>query len=999
MKKIRLAILIPLLLIISSLVSSTLLYFNDLHFTNNAIEQAGYDDVKIAMTHLQNVLDTQLAVDNQEDAKLSLSVTALHPKIQTLLLVDEKDTVMLANSYIRVGKQAVLVSGYDEQTARQVRQTRASSGTVNNDHTLIRGYYPVTLKIEAQGVGSGRVGLLFVEYDLSRGRLQARHDAAIQAVSLAGLMCAVALIVALILHLLVSRRVAKIRIISQRFAAGDLNVRTNLQGGDELAELGRTFDQMANNIVADQKALRDSERKLSLHLRQNILGVIEWDLDFRAREWNPAAELIFGYSREEALGRTAADLIVPSGIAVESDSVRRQILSQTWGSYHQNENVTREGRTILCEWFYTPLVDDNGVVIGIMSLARDITEIKRAEEELRRMNERFILATHAGQVGVWDWNIPNNELLWDNSMYRLYGMQKGTSGAVEAWARAIHPEDRAHTEDEIQAALRGEREYAPEHRIVRPDGMVRYLKADSQTFRDEAGKPLRMVGTNIDITELKRAEEELRTLNAELEERVLERTRELQQAKDAAEAANRAKSVFLANMSHELRTPLNAIIGFSDILQRDPDISGSRQENLGIIKKSGDHLLGLINDVLDIAKIEAGRIELELKPFDLGAMLLDVTDQLGIRAANKGLRLQLDQSSEFPRFIVGDETKLRQILINLISNAIKATDQGSVTVRLGVEQNHATHLFMEIEDTGRGVAEEDREKLFQPFVQVGPQGSQQGTGLGLAISRQFAELMGGAISVTSSVGQGSLFRVEVVVQSANPDEFPQASAISGDVTGLEPGQPIRRVLVVEDHQDNQRLLVGLLEQVGFQTRLAVNGAGAVELFSAWQPHFIWMDRRMPVMDGVEATRRIRALPGGDAVKIAAVTASTFREEDAELSMAGFDAVVHKPYRPAHIFACMGQLLGVRFVQAEAESAPTPPPVISGAAMETALDNLPHALRQELDEALLLLDSERIQLAIAGIARVAPELAAALDTHAHNYNYTGIRKALRGRKSL
>lgn len=660
--------------------------------------------------------------------------------------------------------------------------------------------------------------------------------------------------------------------------------------------------------------------------------------------------------------------------------------------FHEDEARTPCMSTLRIEWAKRRLVrSGNGLAVTV----QDIGERKRAEDDLRRMNERFVLATHAGQVGVWDWDIPKNELVWDDSMYRLYGIQKGGFGeAYEAWVRTIHPQDRAHTEEEIQAALRGEREYAPEFRIVRPDGTTRYLKADSQTFRDEQGKPLRMIGTNIDISELKRAEEELRTLNVGLEERVLERTRELLQAKEAAEAANRAKSVFLANMSHELRTPLNAIIGFSDILQRDPAITGNQQETLGIIKKSGDHLLGLINDVLDIAKIESGRIELELKPFDLGAMVLDVTDLLSIRAANKGLRLQLDQSSEFPRYIVGDETKLRQILINLISNAIKATGQGSVTMRLWVKHNHATHLIMEVEDTGCGIAPEDQAKLFQPFVQVGPQGRQQGTGLGLAITRQFAELMGGGISVTSSAGKGSVFRVDVVVQLASPEEIPQISMEQGDVTGLEPGQPIWRVLVVEDQKDNQILLMGLLQKAGFQTRLAENGAGAVEQFTIWQPHFIWMDRRMPVMDGVEATRRIRALPGGDAVKIAAVTASTFREEDAELTTAGFDAVVHKPYRPAQIFDCMERLLGARFVRDEAEAMPTAHRDLSGAA----LDDLPFALRQELDEALLFLDSERILRVIGEIGRAAPELAAALGERAHNYDYSGIREALQGRRS-
>jgi CheY-like chemotaxis protein len=452
-------------------------------------------------------------------------------------------------------------------------------------------------------------------------------------------------------------------------------------------------------------------------------------------------------------------------------------------------------------------------------------------------------------------------------------------------------------------------------------------------------------------------------------------------------------------MSHELRTPLNAIIGFSDLLRRDPAISGSQQETLGIIHKSGDHLLGLINEVLDIAKIEAGRILLEAKTFDLGAVVLDVIELLSVRAADKGLSLQIDQSSEFPRYIVGDEGKLRQILINLISNAIKATGHGGVTLRLGVKQNHAMHLIMEVEDSGCGIAEEDLDKLFQPFVQIGPQARQQGTGLGLAITRQFAELMGGGISVTSSVGQGSVFRLEVVVQLASLEEIPPASAEQGDVTGLEAGQPSWRVLVVEDQPENQLLLMRLLERVGFTARLAENGAEAVEQFTTWQPHFIWMDRRMPVMNGVDATRRIRALPGGDAVKIAAVTASIFKEEDAELTMAGFDAVVHKPYRPAQIFNSMERLLGARFVRSEAESLPTAHPQFSGAALATPLKDLSAPLRQELNESLLLLDSERILRVIGEIGRVAPELAAALSERARNYDYTGIRETLQGRRSL
>ncbi len=224
--------------------------------------------------------------------------------------------------------------------------------------------------------------------------------------------------------------------------------------------------------------------------------------------------------------------------------------------------------------------------------------------------------------------------------------------------------------------------------------------------------------------------------------------------------------------------------------------------------------------------------------------------------------------------------------------------------------------------------------------------------------------------------------------------MPGVQVERGDVTGLEADQPLWRVLVVEDQLDNQRLLVGLLEQVGFQVRLAENGAAALEEFTTWQPHFIWMDRRMPVMDGVEATRRIRALPGGDAVKIAAVTASTFREEDAQLSMAGFDAVVHKPYRPAQIFDCMERLLGVRFERTEQPDQPDIPAQLS----TFTLQDLPEPLYRELDDALLLLDSARILRAIAAIGETAPELATALAERARHYDYTGIRKALKRRAS-
>jgi signal transduction histidine kinase len=254
-------------------------------------------------------------------------------------------------------------------------------------------------------------------------------------------------------------------------------------------------------------------------------------------------------------------------------------------------------------------------------------------------------------------------------------------------------------------------------------------------------------------------------------------------------------------MSHELRTPLNAILGFSSMMRCDPQLTGAQVESLDIINRSGEHLLALINDVLEMAKIEAGRLQLEVAPFDLGTMTRDVTDMMRLRAEQKGLSLRLDQASEFPRVIRGDEARLRQILVNLIGNAVKFTHSGGVTLRLGVRHDQHQHLLIEIEDTGPGISPEDQERIFRPFVQLAEGAEQKGTGLGLAITRQFVDLMGGRIAVESTLGRGALFRVELPVEQA---DFPAAQPLEQrDVVGLSPGQPAYRILIAEDQQENQ----------------------------------------------------------------------------------------------------------------------------------------------------------------------------------------------------
>jgi PAS domain S-box-containing protein len=493
-----------------------------------------------------------------------------------------------------------------------------------------------------------------------------------------------------------------------------------------------------------------------------------------------------------------------------------------------------------------------------------------------------------------------------------------------------------------------------------------------------------------DITERREAEEKLRRYKDQLEETVQQRTSELLMARDAAEAANRTKSVFLANMSHELQTPMNAILGFSNMMRCEPQLTESQRENLDIINRSGEHLLNLIDDVLDIAKIEAGRLQLVITSFDLGSMVHDVVDMMRQRAQEKGLQFQLDQSSAFPHYIKGDETRLRQVLVNLAGNAVKFTEVGSVIIRLGLKHDQ---LLIEVEDTGLGIKPDDQKRLFKPFVQLAESGVQKGTGLGLAISRQFLELMGGSIGVESTLGKGSIFHVRLPVEictQADVDDL-KDEVQAGEVIGLAPGQPSYRVLIVEDQPDNQLLLANLMSRIGIETRVAENGVQCLNLFREWQPQLIWMDRRMPIMDGVEATRRIRKLPGGREVKIIAVTASVFKEQQQELIDAGMDDFIRKPYLFQEIYDCMARHLGVQYIyrtsipaSAEKQTVPLTPAMLSV---------LPGTTRDELKDALKRLDSQRIISIIQQVEELDRVVAQTLSQRAKNYDYSSILRAL------
>ncbi|HJW26255.1 MAG TPA: ATP-binding protein [Rhodocyclaceae bacterium] len=505
-----------------------------------------------------------------------------------------------------------------------------------------------------------------------------------------------------------------------------------------------------------------------------------------------------------------------------------------------------------------------------------------------------------------------------------------------------------------------------------------------QALRGPDGKIRRFISIFSDITERKQNEQELQAYREHLEELVRKRTEELTVARDQAESANRSKSAFLANMSHELRTPLNAVIGYSQLMEKDASLSSKLRHNVEIINASGNHLLTLINDILELSKIESGKMEMNVEDVDLADLLDQVIGMMRLRAEQVGLALTLC-AADLPTTVVLDPVMLRQVLLNLLSNAVKFTPAGEVTLKVQPEDagQGMVRLAFSVIDTGIGIPAEDRQRIFRPFEQAG--GTHHGgTGLGLTISQQYVRMMGGELILDSEPGKGStfVFIIKVPVGKATPGHHPARR-----VAAATPGDHGLRILVVDDMPEARLLVRSHLEPLGFEVLEAGSGREAESVVAEAQPDLVFMDWFLPDGNGLEVMQAIRARPSIRQPRMVVLTANALEESRQAAFAAGADDFMSKPYQEAELYRLLEKHLPVR-IDLGTESVQAP-----AAAPTPGLDRLSPATRARLTQAALALDREQIAAALAEVAREDGDVAAALARLAETPHYQELWQVL------
>ena len=747
---------------------------------------------------------------------------------------------------------------------------------------------------------------------------------------------------------------------------------------------------LRRQVAARTREFRESEEKYHSLVDNLNVGIARITPEGRLLQANPALLRMFGY----------ADAGDPARIAVldtyQDPADREGYLAEIRQQGHVRNKELRlrkkDGTPIWVSITADAQFDGQGGIKWMDTVAEDITEIKKAVDALRESEQRLADIIEFLPMATWVIDREGRVVAWNKAIERMTGVRaeemigKGNHEyALPFYGQRrpllidlvlLPPAEADRVLDEHYTSVQRQEALLSAETFTLTKAGRRIVSGWAHPVFDAQGEVAGAIESISDITDKKRADE-------------------LRLAKEGAEAANRAKSIFLANMSHEIRTPLNAILGFSQILGRDPSLSPQQREQLETINRSGEFLLNLINDILEISKIEAGRMALNPVDFDLWALIGDLTLLFQPRAEAKHLTLTAQIEPEVPRCVRGDEGKLRQIYVNLLGNAVKFTEQGGVVLRVSCRPEVETglRLVSEIEDTGVGIAPEEQGRLFHAFEQT-TSGIRAGggTGLGLAIARQYVTMMGGGIEVESEAGRGSRFRFQVDLL-AGEEQGVARRRQEEEVVAIRAGGERNRVLIVDDKEENRAVLRHMLGRVGFVTEEAGDGVEAVQRFGDFRPHLVLMDIKMPVMNGYEATRRIRDMTGGQAVPIIAVTASTFDDDRRTVLAAGVDGFIGKPFRESELFHVLGTALGIEYAYAEAATGDEDGAKATATPIPEAMAALPPELAATLRRAVETADLDAMLAAIDRISARDQPLARILGDMARRYEYEALLRAL------